>query len=248
MSKSIDKPLGGKAYGSIPHLPGSKVGPKEITVDSKMTGYFTKRVKDKGDKVIVQEKTDGSCVAVAKHEGNLLPLIRVGYAANTSPFKMHQLFHNWVFENQDRFDTLLEDGERVAGEWLLQAHGIIYDLPHEPFVAFDILKGIQRTRNHIFEQRCKAVGLVVPNKISEEPITTEAAMKLLGSGKHGATDTPEGVIYRYEATAHDTITLTKFVRSDFQPGSYLPEMSGLEAVWNKFPSKPKLLEETTKQQ
>jgi hypothetical protein len=235
MSKSIHKPVG-KVYGSIPHLPGSKADTVDRTVDATMAGYFTVKVQDKGDKVIVQEKTDGSCVGVAKQAGTIIPLVRAGYTAVTSPYKMHQLFAKWVFDNHAKFDLLLEEGERVVGEWLLQAHGTRYNLPHEPFVAFDLMKGTQRTRNHIFEQRCTDAGLVIPNKVAEEPITTTEAMKLLGMGKHGAVDPPEGVVYRYEAKAHNTIVLAKFVRPDFKPGSLLPEINGCEAVWNTQPS------------
>jgi len=44
-----------------------------------------------------------------------------------------------VCENQDWFLALLNNREQLCGEWLLQAHGTRYNLPYEPFVAFDIM-------------------------------------------------------------------------------------------------------------
>ena len=49
------------------------------------------------------------------------------------------MFAAWVEANAARFRDVLVDGERIAGEWLALAHGIRYELPHEPFVVFDVL-------------------------------------------------------------------------------------------------------------
>lgn len=235
MSKSAVKPLGRKAYGSIPHINGSLRTDKDSMAHISVQNMLTKKVKNVGDRVIVREKVDGSCVGVAKLDNQLVPLIRAGYTANTSPFKMHQMFHIWVYENYERFDKLLQDGERVCGEWLLQAHGIKYRLPHEPFVVFDLFRDNKRIVNSEFEQRCGEAGMVMSTKVASAPITPEEALKILGKGGHGSVDAPEGVVYRYE-TANNVVTyLAKYVRPDFVPGKYLPELNGGEPVWNELP-------------
>src|SRR5437588_7986509 len=121
------KPLNGKAYGSIPHLPGSRLGPGDHHVHAGQAIICTEKARDRHDRLIVQEKLDGSCVAVAKLEGRIVPLTRAGYPAHSSPWEQHQLFEAWVWNNAyERFDQLLEEGERLCGEWLAQAHGTRY--------------------------------------------------------------------------------------------------------------------------
>ena len=80
----MSKPLGGKAYGSIGHLPSSRLGPGDHSVHEGQARICTTKVRDKRDRVIVQEKLDGSCCAVAKVEGRVVALGRAGYLATTS--------------------------------------------------------------------------------------------------------------------------------------------------------------------
>lgn len=228
------KPLGIKAYGSIPHLPNSRLGPKEHTIPKGQVRIFTERVKQKADRVYVQEKLDGSCVAVAKVEGQIVALGRAGYLAQTSSFKQHQLFAFWVRENEQRFVDLLQEGERAVGEWLAQVHGTRYDLPHEPFVLFDLMQGMTRVVQD--EITARSNGFVVPHLLAQEPMTTDAAMKLLLTGGwHGAIDPVEGAVWRYER-GDRVLSLAKFIRKDKIDGCYLPEQSGMEAMWNWRPN------------
>src|SRR3990172_1947089 len=132
------KPLGGKAYGSIPHLPGSRRGPGDHACHEGQSIICTERARDRHDEIIVQEKVDGSCCAVARVEGAIVALGRAGYLAQTSPYEQHQRFADWVRRHVDQF-AALPDGWRVVGEWMLQAHGTRYRLPHEPFVVFDLI-------------------------------------------------------------------------------------------------------------
>ena len=64
-------------------------------------------------------------------------LIRAGYPAVSSHYHQHRIFHLWVMTRLHQFEWL-QEGERVAGEWLAQAHGTRYNLPHEPFVALSL--------------------------------------------------------------------------------------------------------------
>lgn len=64
----MTKPLGKKAYGSIPHLPGSRLGPGDYKLhdgQEHICFYGGKNKKGEQHRVIVTEKLDGSNVAIA---------------------------------------------------------------------------------------------------------------------------------------------------------------------------------------
>ncbi|MEW6770092.1 MAG: RNA ligase family protein [Bacillota bacterium] len=243
------KPLGHKSYGSIPHLPGSRAGPGDHHCSEGQYRIATKRARDKWDVVIVQEKLDGSNVACAKINGVIVPLVRAGYNAETSPYEQHHLFARWVLhpERYERFDALLSEGERVCGEWLAQAHGTRYELLHEPFVPFDIMRGIERLPFPDFKARILSCGFVCPNTIWEGgPLSVEEAMSRLQVSGHGAIDPVEGAVWRVER--YELVDkqkggerrrvvdfLAKYVRPDKVDGLYLPECSGGAPVWNWYP-------------
>jgi hypothetical protein len=239
------KPLGHKNYGSIAHLPGSRLGQGDHKCDAGQEKISCRKARDKHDRIIVQEKLDGSNVGIARIDDILYPLTRAGYVANTSPYKMHHIFHHWVFENTERFMAVLKNGERLCGEWLLVAHGTIYDLPHEPFVAFDIMgKKHKRMPYDEFVQRIKLGDFIKPYPISDgEPLSIDNAMKKLNIyGFHGATEPAEGAVWRVERNVlndkrkgnaagrhYEVDFLVKYVRPDKEDGKYLKE----ETIYNK---------------
>ncbi len=238
------KPLGGKNYGSIAHLPGSRMGPGDHHCHEGQERICTEKARDKHDRIVVQEKLDGSNVGVAKIGGRIVALTRAGYVARTSPYEQHLRFDAWVAENADRFAALLEEGERIAGEWMLQAHGTRYQLQHEPFVAFDIMRGMERAT--YYEVRERADGrFVLPYTVHVGgPLSIADAMANLGEmGKHGALDPIEGAVWRVER--NELIDprsgserrwvvdfLAKYVRQDKADGCYLESVTGLPTVWN----------------
>jgi len=225
------KPLGHRSYGSIPHLPGSRLGPGDYHIHEGQAKIATEKVRDKHDRVIIQEKLDGSNVAVAKVNGEILAITRAGYLANTSKYSQHLYFDKWVSLNAGRFNEVLSEGERICGEWLAQAHGTKYNLIHEPFVAFDIMSGNKRIGYDSFIERIYNY-FIIPNIISLTPLPVLEAMAALGEGKHGAIDKVEGIIYRVERKGVVDF-LTKFVRSDKEDGKYLPELNGTGLpIWN----------------
>jgi len=188
----------------------------------------------KGDTVIVQEKLDGSCCAVARtYEGELVALGRAGYLASTSPFEQHHLFADWVAAEADRF-AWLHPGERVVGEWLAQAHGTRYDLPHEPFVIFDWMTGSERVPFASTAEAAVRCDLPVPALIAEGPLSIEAALDEIAVSAHGAVAPVEGAVWRVEREGRVDF-LCKYVRPEKVDGCYLPEISGGEAVWNWTP-------------
>lgn len=227
------KPLGRKAYGSIGHILGSRLGPGDHMVHEGQTYMCTTKVP-RDRRVLVQTKLDGSCVAAAKlSDGTVVALGRAGYPADSSPYEMHHMWARWVRANEAMFDELLEPDERCVGEWLAKAHGTIYDLSlRPPFVAFDIMRADRRVIFTEFDQRTERVGLQTPDTMigPAEPVE---AMGLLDS--YGA-DHPEGVVYRVESLRRVVHTvapvwtvdfLAKWVRPDKIDGAYLGD-----DLWN----------------
>lgn len=234
---AITKPLGRKAYGSIGHLPCSRMGPGDHAVHQGQADICTKKPR-RGDTIIVQEKLDGSCVSVALLNGQLQTLGRAGWPAVSSPHYQHRMFHDWVMLNADKFFAALTEGERIIGEWLAQAHSTRYNLAgREPFVAFDIMRDDKRMPYVEFLNRVDG-ALSVPAQLcfGDGPLSVEKAMQYAGDfGFYGAMEPIEGVVYRVEREGRVDF-LAKYVRPEKKDGIYLPEISGQEAVWNWQPS------------
>lgn len=231
------KPLGRKAYGSIPHLPGSRLGPADHCCHAGQDAICMTKARDKHDRIIVTEKLDGSNVAVAKIGHRVVALTRAGYEATTSPFEQHHLFAEYVRQNWTLFAELLHDGQRVNGEWLAMAHGTRYELPHGPFVAFDIMVGAGRETHDFVQERCANFGIPTARILHDGgPIHIDAILPMLETSGHGALDPVEGAVWRVERKgAFDFIA--KWVRPDKVDGKYLPELSGADPIWHWRPSK-----------
>lgn len=234
-----DKPLGRKNYGHIPHLPGSRMGPGDHKCHEGQARIATQQARDKWDDIIVQEKLDGSNVGVARLDNTLYPLGRAGYLAATSPHEQHKRFSNWVYRNHERFMSVLRHGERLVGEWLMQAHGTRYDLQHEPFVAFDLMIDEKRMPYDEFMGRVGSLFVTSTLIHRGEVCSIDLAIERLNVfGFHGAIDPVEGAVWRIE---RDKATgkkgervrvvdfLVKYVRPDKIDGSYLNEH---EPEWN----------------
>lgn len=234
-----NKPLGRKIYGSIPHLPNSRMGPADHSCHEGQARIATQKARDKHDDIIVQEKLDGSNVGVARIGDNIFPLGRAGYMASTSPYEQHHHFSNWAYKNMHRFMEVLEDGERLVGEWIMQAHGTKYKLIHEPFVAFDIMVDVERMTYDKFSQRIKRGNFVQPTIIHRgEPVSVEFVMRELDTcGFHGAQEQVEGAVWRVERNKvvnnkgeRKLVVdfLVKYVRPDKIDGKYLDK-----EIWNE---------------
>lgn len=240
------KPTGGKNYGSIAHLPGSRMGPGDHHCHEGQERICLTQKRDKHDTIIVLEKLDGSNVGVIKHQGKILALTRAGYLAHTSPYAQHHRFGEWVARNESRFDAVLSEGERIVGEWLYQAHGTRYVLPHEPFVAFDIMTGMKRLPWSDLVPRLYGL-FTLPHCVQiGDPMSIEDVMRALGErGQHGAIDPIEGAVWRVE---RDELIdprkggerrrvvdfLAKYVRPDKADGCYLESVTGGAPVLNQW--------------
>lgn len=219
------KPILGKCYGSIGHLPGSKTGPGDHVMTGGQVKILTEKARDKYDEILVQEKLDGSCVGVMNIDDQLVPLIRAGYRAADSKRSQHHHFHDWAFNNYPLFDWL-PLGWRVVGEWLLQVHSIRYDIEHRsPFVAFDIFDSDNKRIcysdfcDHCDRHRIETAPLIHRGG----PCSIEKAEHELGEyGYYGALDPAEGMVWRVERKGQVDF-LGKYVRKSHEPGKYLDQ-------------------------
>ena len=236
MSEKTIKPLGRKAYGSIPHLPGSRLGAGDHHCHVGQDTICQIKARDRHDRIIVTEKLDGGNVAIAKVAGVIHALGRAVYPAITSPFVQHHYFDTWVNRLQGLWSAMLADGEVLHGEWLAQACGTIYDLPHDPFVAFDLTRSGKRVPHDELTNRCAQFDVVTAKVLSDgPPCTIASALDVMGPlGFHGATEIVEGAVWRVERKGEYDF-LAKYVRPDKQDGKYLPEISGTDAHWHWLP-------------
>lgn len=231
-----NKPLNQKSYGSIGHLPNSRMGEGDHHCPEGQAKIATIKTRDKYDTVIVQEKLDGGNVGIVKINSEIIPITRTGYTAISSNYELHHLFHNWVMKHKNRFYELLQDQERVCGEWLAVAHGTKYDLPHEPFVAFDIMTKMIRTCYDEFTERVLKYDFIIPRLIHKgEAYSVENMLEAIKISGHGAIDPVEGAIWRIER--NELIKknnserklkvdfLTKYVKPDKIDGIYLNQES-----------------------
>lgn len=218
------KPIGRKNYGSIGHLPGSRMGPADHKITDGQAKIATEKARDRHDTIIVQEKLDGSNVGVAMKDGKIYALTRKGYEAKTSPFPMHHAFDEFVEENKSRFRAVLNEGQRICGEWLHTAHGTIYELWHEPFVAFDIFDEENNRLTHEEFSEIAENYFVLPYLISiGGPVSIDSALDALGHyGFHGAKERVEGAVWRVERKGKVDF-LCKYVRHDKEDGKYLSD-------------------------
>ncbi len=226
-----DKPLGRKAYLRIPHLPGSRTGRRDRHLPLPLAQRLV-TASSPGDTVLVQEKLDGSCVAIAKLQGELVALGREGVRAAESANPGRQLFAQWVTAHATALAPLLNEGEWVVGEWLALAHGTRYALSHAPFVPFDLFTSTGAlTLDALTERVARVPQLRLPHLVHRGgAMGVEAVLARLGTGGHGA-DTVEGAVWRLERGGQ-VVVRAKYVRAEKVDGHLLPENSGAPAVWN----------------
>lgn len=233
MSTDRDKPLGCKSYGSIGHLPNSRLGAGDWHVHEGQARIACVKPRDRHDRIIVTEKLDGSNVGVAKVDGRIMALGRAGYTAMSSPYDQHRFFAHWVESETDRFAALLDEGERVCGEWLMLAHGTRYRIldPTRLFVAFDLMRGQKRAPWNDVVARCDAAGVETARMISDgPPISAGQAMRQLVPAFEAA-DELEGAVWRVERKGTFDF-MAKWVRPDKQDGKYLRGIGGDADLWN----------------
>lgn len=228
MSKPV-KPLGRKAYGSIPHMRGSRIGPGEHMITDGQKRILTEKARDRHDRIIVTEKLDGANVAIANIDGQIRALSRAGYDAYTAKYPHLHMFGEWVLGDQERWREMLLPGETLHGEWLAMAHGTKYDLGGKPFWAFD-LTTIGNTVSHplvrapydLMANRCIKHGVPLAALLSYgSPMPLDSILPALGRNMPHPIggDTSEGAVWRVEREGVFDF-MAKWVRPDKVDGKY----------------------------
>lgn len=225
------KPLNRKNYGSIPHLSNSKLGEIDHYIGEGQERILTKKKRDKHDTILVFEKYDGSNVGVAKKDGNIFALTRSGHQASTSPYKQHLEFAKWVERRSEMLSHVLKEGERISGEWLYQAHGLIYDIKTEPIVFFDYFSANnERQTFDVLEK----MNLPLPRLLHKgDAVSVEKLKPILNLKTINiwCKEKPEGMVYRVERKGKVDF-LAKWVRQDFEAGKYCIGIDEKELIWN----------------
>ncbi len=224
------KPLGRKAYGSIPHLPGSRLGEGEHTITEGQALICSGEKLRPGDHVTVTVKLDGSCMAVANVDGKIVALGRAGYLAESSPYEQHHMFAAWVRDNEMKLRWAIPNGWRMVGEWLAQAHGTLYRLNHEPWCPFDLMRGAERAPFAFVQAAATWIGLRTPSLLMCRPYHV-APENMVLEVLHGEVDAVEGAVWRVERNGKFDF-MAKWVRPDKADGCYLPQVTGEDPIWH----------------
>lgn len=231
------KPLRVKGYGSIPHLPNSRMGAGDHHCHEGQECIATREMRDWRDRCIVTLKLDGCNVSVANVPGEgIVALNRAGYRADSSPYIQHRQFSAWVRSVSHWFDVL-KPGHRIVGEWLALAHGTRYDWPADlpPFVAFDVFtednKRLSWDEVKHVARLCRVTYPIVLHDSMCVPLSVNDAMRVVRRRLMYESDMPEGAVWRIERDGVFDF-MAKYVRPEKIDGKYLPGKTGGEPIWN----------------
>ena len=75
------------------------------------------------------------------------------------------MFQLYIDKHRKRYLELIDNNERICGEWMVKTHSLKYALPHEPFVAFDIMKKMERVSYDELVNRTKKLEIITPGLI-----------------------------------------------------------------------------------
>jgi len=229
------KSLNVKNYGSVPHLSNSRLGSGDHYVNMGMERILTEKKRDKNDRILAFEKYDGSNVGIVKLDNQIIPITRSGYKASSSPYIQHYMFNDWVYKNISLFIDLLDNGERITGEWMAQAHGLKYNIKSEPILFFDYFNNEnKRDKYDLFKQKCDNYGLNTVRLLHDgDPIKSDKLLDKLNEKTDFMESEllPEGIVYRVERNGVMDF-MAKWVRSDYIPGVFMMGKGEHELIWN----------------
>ena len=228
-------------YGSIPHLIGSRRGPGDHGCNEGEQTICTQKCGAQR-KVVVEEKADGTCVAVICVNGTIMAINRAGYPCESSKWIQHRHFHQWVESVKHTWPKMLE-GERWVFEWCSVAHGTKYkfafDVP--PCFLIDTFDKDRRCSLDIRKHISEAIRVREPIQVHDGPLDTLAAYGLLLSRTRldlnpcsEYIDPPEGLVYRVTSRTGEHQFLAKWVNPDKTPGLYLPVTTGGSEIFNQY--------------
>lgn len=224
--------LNQKAYNRIGHLPGSKSRTADKHIHIRESARLLEACPPDCE-VIVQEKLDGSCVAVYRRGREILPLGREGDITYGSRNQSRRMWADWVKIHKDLFLDILRDGEWLCGEWMAMVHAVRYDEIKIPFFAFDLFGANKKAIGYdALLERLNGTDIPTPALLHRgEAIGIEGAFEHLKIKGEKTQDNAEGAIWRLERQGVPKL-VAKYVRSDFEPGKFLEEKTGKQSEWN----------------
>jgi len=229
------KPLKVKNYGRIPHLSNSKLGISDSRIDWGQEKILTDKKSNKHEEIFAFEKYDGSNVGICKINNQIIGLTKGGYMAKSSSFVQHKIFSDWVLKTEGRWHSLLNEGERLVGEWLLIAHGLKYRINTEPLVIFDhFTTNNKRSSFNFLSDLSHRYEFNTPRLLHRgDAISVNKLLPILNKRTNAISSykKPEGIVYRSEVNG-EVKFLGKWVRSDFVQGEYIIGKKESELFWN----------------
>lgn len=231
--------IGEKPYHSIGHLPGSRVGPGDHKMQEGQARCFLE-LQDYRERIAVTEKLDGTCVSVIRQGYEMLAVQRNGHLCSESPYEMHHKFAEYVKQHETSFSLVLsDDGDRIVGEWVAQAHGIVYDNLPDMFFAFDLKEAGEWLDTLTMRRKVEGWGIsTVPLIHYGMPLASEYWSKLTKRSAFRKKGPAEGLVFRRELDGQ-RIDIAKWVRADHTPGKFLPGTDRAitdTPVWNTLAS------------
>lgn len=217
----------------LPHKPNTDRDDLVATVEEALA-IFGLRGDVRGPSVLVEEKVDGSQVAI-NYSGDV-PIVRnknhvlvKGYGRKHTPAKaQYAPLWNWAYERQREFAELarvLDEPPSIYGEWLYAEHTLKYDLAPADFIAYEIFLPSRKTFMHpaVARVALEKSGFFVPEFLVWPLCTTKAAgyealeALTLQPSRWSTRDKREGVMVKVYDVVTDTITRFKMRRADFKP-------------------------------
>lgn len=185
-----------------------------------------------GSRCMVQEKIDGANCGMALVNGhpvirNRTKLLRKGdLSKNLNPsLAQFAAAFTWFYKNMDKFEeiTNLAGPVTVYGEWMVQQHGMEYDLLPDWFIAYDLYD--QEAGNYIdpltsLDALNRAGFSVIPFDVLGPLSNYEYLEGIANRPSHFASKTREGIYIKVSDGKWVTDRF-KMVREGFQQGCLL---------------------------
>src|SRR6185312_11942427 len=147
--------------------------------------------------VCIEEKIDGASVGMTlSADGN--PIIRnrdyilsKGYLKNTPAKIQFRSVFNWFYDHKNLFEKLATFGEySVYGEWMVMAHGMIYDNLPDLFITYDLFD--QDTDQFVNSDLARSIltecGFNVISRFEKIPDNWDGIVELTNSQSNYAID------------------------------------------------------------
>ena len=186
-----------------------------------------------GSRCMVQEKIDGANCGMALVDGhpvirNRTKLLRKGdLSKNLNPsLAQFAAAFTWFYKNLEKFEKIvnLAGPVTVYGEWMVQQHGMKYDLLPDWFVAFDLYD--QEKGNYIdpftgMDMLARAGFSVIPGELSSPVESYEQLEEIANRPSRYASGEKREGIYVKVSDGKWVTDRFKMVREGFQQGCLL---------------------------